>query len=65
MNENHENIFCFGRQLLTSQTWVDLHGCGGASGVAAYGETIATAGEDGKVNILNVRQRNPVKVSTY
>ncbi len=30
--------------------------------MAAHGETLATAGEDGKVNVINIRQRNPVKV---
>jgi len=49
-------------QLVSSQVWTDLHGSGGASCVATYGETLATAGEDGRVNVLNIRQRNPVKV---
>ncbi len=54
--------FCIS-QLVSSQVWTDLHGSGGASCVATYGETLATAGEDGRVNVLNIRQRNPVKVS--
>nr|ALS04472.1 nucleoporin Nup43 [Acartia pacifica] len=44
------------------QDWTDLHGHGGTTCLAAHGETIATAGEDGKINVMNVRQRNPVKV---
>eukprot|EP00088_Acartia_fossae_P045734 TRINITY_DN4928_c0_g1_i1.p1 TRINITY_DN4928_c0_g1~~TRINITY_DN4928_c0_g1_i1.p1 ORF type:complete len:350 (-),score=88.49 TRINITY_DN4928_c0_g1_i1:159-1208(-) len=52
------------KKLCRIQEWGELHGRGGggATCVAAYGETLATAGEDGKVNILNVRQSNPVKV---
>jgi len=35
---------------------------GGATCVAAHGETIATGGQHGSLNIINVRQRNPVQV---
>ena len=48
--------------MVSSQVWSELHGSGGASCVATHGETLATAGEDGKVNVINIRQRNPVKV---
>ena len=50
--------------LSLGQTWTGLHKAanGGATCLGVYGETCATAGQDGRINIVNVRQRCPVKV---
>jgi len=50
------------RILSLGQEWVDLHGTGGSTCLAVHGETVASAGQDGRLNILNIKQRNPVKV---
>jgi len=52
------------RILSLGQEWTGLHkeSSGGATCLAIHGETVATAGQDGRINLLNVRQRNPIKV---
>ena len=50
------------RILAPGQEWAELHREGGATCLASHGESLATAGQDGRINLLNIRQRNPVKV---
>ncbi|XP_023336112.1 nucleoporin Nup43 isoform X1 [Eurytemora carolleeae] len=48
--------------LTLSQDWSNLHRDGGATCLSSHGESVATAGQDGRINVLNIRQRAPVKV---
>jgi len=46
------------------QAWPGLHraGAGGCTGLAIYGDSVATAGQDGRINVLAGGNREPVKV---
>jgi len=50
------------RILNLGQKWTDLHAAGVATCLTSLGESMATAGQDGRINILNARQITPVKV---
>ena len=44
--------------------WPALHksGSGGCTGVAVHGDSVATVGQDGRINLVAAGQREPVKV---
>jgi len=44
--------------------WPALHkpGSGGCTGVAVHGDSVATVGQDGRINLIASGQREPVKV---
>eukprot|EP00092_Neocalanus_flemingeri_P041747 GFUD01045469.1.p1 GENE.GFUD01045469.1~~GFUD01045469.1.p1 ORF type:complete len:347 (-),score=138.07 GFUD01045469.1:130-1170(-) len=50
--------------LGVAQEWPQLHkaGGGGCTALACYGDSLATGGQDGKINVLVSTQRSPVKV---
>jgi len=50
--------------LHLAQAWPTLHreGAGGCTGVAVHGDSVATAGQDGRINVLAAGQKEPVKV---
>jgi hypothetical protein len=50
------------RTLTEGQAWSGLHGAGGVTGLAAHGDALAAVGQDGKINVLNVRQPAPTRV---
>ena len=50
------------RVLQDAQSWSALNGVGGVTCLAAHGDALAAAGQDGKINILNVRQSAPARV---
>ena len=51
-----------GLQLL--QDWAGLHraGAGGATALARHGDSLASGGQDGRINILGASSRSPLKV---
>ena len=51
------------RVLQDAQSWSALNGVGGVTCLAAHGDALAAAGQDGKINILNVRQSAPARVA--
>ena len=50
--------------LQVTQEWRDVHrsGSGGCTALAGHGDSIATGGQDGRINILVSTSRTPVKV---
>ena len=50
--------------LSLAQEWPQLHraGGGGCTSLASHGDSLATGGQDGKINVLISTQRSPVKV---
>jgi hypothetical protein len=50
------------RVLQEGQSWSALNGAGGVTCLAAHGDALAAAGQDGKINILSVRQPLPARV---
>jgi len=50
--------------LGVAQEWPQLHraGGGGCTAVACHGDSLATGGQDGRINVLVSTQRSPVKV---
>jgi len=53
-----------GDKLQEAQVWAGLHraGAGGCTALALYGDGVATAGQDGRINVLTGGQKEPVKI---
>jgi len=53
-----------GGNLEQAMLWQGLHraGAGGCTALSLYGDGVATAGQDGRINVLAGDQREPVKV---